>query len=187
MQNTVKKHGIVFNWIYRFFEKKRSRTIMKNDSNDDKTSTEKARQENAENKNTNAENGGGQELKKQAGSAVEQVKEKAAGVLDEQKGKVTSGLSDVADSIRKVGENLGGAENENAIAQTTARYSDLMARKIEGLSGYLENADIRDLGRDVQKFARQQPTLFVGGAFLLGILAARFLKTSSPDGNSTQR
>lgn len=160
---------------------------MQNDSKVDKTSTENTQIGNDENKKNDAGNGGKQELKKQAGNAVEMVKEKAAGVLDEQKGKVTSGLSDVADSIRKVGENLGGAKNDNPISQTTARYSDLVARKIEGLSGYLENADIRDLGRDVQKFAKQQPTLFVGGAFLLGVLAARFLKTSSPDENSTRR
>ena len=154
---------------------------MKNDLNDDKLSTDKAQKKDAGN------GGGKQELKKQAGNAVEQVKEKAAGLLDHQKDKVTSGLSDVADSIRKVGENLGDTNKENAIAQATTRYGDLVARKIEGLSGYLENAEIQDLGRDVQKFARQQPTLFVGGAFLLGVLAARFLKTTSPEDNSTRR
>ena len=130
--------------------------------------------------------GGGVEIKKQANEAVGQVKEKAAGILDDQKSKITGGLTDAADSIRKIGENLRDADKQNTFAQTTARYGETVARKIEGLSGYLENADFKDLKNDVEKFARRQPTLFVGGAFLLGVLAARFLKTSAPKNNSTR-
>ena len=35
---------------------------------------------------------------------------------------------------------------------------------------------------EVQNFARQQPALFLGTAVLLGLVAARFLKSSTPDG-----
>ena len=34
---------------------------------------------------------------------------------------------------------------------------------------------------DAQRLARRQPALFVGGAFALGLLGARFLKSSSPE------
>jgi hypothetical protein len=33
--------------------------------------------------------------------------------------------------------------------------------------------------RNVEDFARRQPALFIGGAFMLGLLGARFLKSSA--------
>jgi hypothetical protein len=33
--------------------------------------------------------------------------------------------------------------------------------------------------QEVERFARRQPALFLGGAFTLGLIAARFLKSSS--------
>ncbi|MGI8555382.1 MAG: hypothetical protein ACR2LT_03365 [Pyrinomonadaceae bacterium] len=127
-----------------------------------------------------------QSIKKMANNAVGQAKEKAAGLLDEQKSKATTGLNNVADSIRKVGENLRDSDEQNSIAQTAARYGDSLAQQIENLSGYLEDAKLKDLTRDIEGFARRQPALFVGGAFLVGVLAARFLKTSAPDQNSSR-
>ena len=135
--------------------------------------------------NTDRQQSSAQSIKGQANTIAGQAKEKAVGVLDEQKSKVTDGLSSVAESLRQVGENLrgdgGAAEGQNAIAQTTARYGETLAEKIEDFSGYLENATLKDLTRDVEQFARRQPALFVGGAFLVGVMAARFLKTSAPE------
>lgn len=125
---------------------------------------------------------------KQTGEAIlEQVKDKATNVIGEQKTNLTSGLSSVADSIRKVGENLRDAEEENRVGQMTAQYSDQLAKGIERVTSYVENSDLRDIARDVETFARRQPALFIGGAFVLGLLAARFLKSSAPNGNSSRR
>lgn len=118
---------------------------------------------------------------------VGQIKEKAAGMVDEQKSNVAAGLTDVADSIRQVGENLRETDDQNSIARVTARYGETLAEKIESFSGYIEQVRIKDLTRDVEGFARRQPALFIGGAFLVGLLATRFLKTSAPnseEGNS---
>lgn len=125
---------------------------------------------------------------KQTGEVIlDQVKDKATNVIDEQKTNLTSGLSSVADSIRKVGENLRDSEDENRVGQMTAQYSDQLAKGIEKVTKYVENADLRDIAHDVETFARRQPALFIGGAFVLGLLAARFLKTSSPNGNGSRR
>ena len=129
----------------------------------------------------------GQAVKETAGKAVGQAKEKATNILDEQKSKAASSLSGVADGIRKVGENLREGEKQNVIADTAARYGDDLAAKIEDFSGYLDQATFKDLTRDIEGFARRQPAIFVGGAFLLGVLAARFLKTSAPHQNSPRR
>ena len=143
---------------------------------------------NANAQNSNDRQSGEQSIadtaKETANKAVGQAKEKAVGLLDDQKSKAVTGLSSVADSIRKVGAGLRISADQNALTQTTARYGDNLAEKIESLSGYLEDATLKDLSRDIERFARRQPALFVGGAFLVGVLAARFLKTSAPRQNS---
>ncbi|MBS1795578.1 MAG: hypothetical protein JSS81_17110 [Acidobacteria bacterium] len=136
--------------------------------------------------NRPAGNTGGEnqtETLKQTGTEIlGQVREKATGLIDEQKTNLTSGLSSVADSLRKVGDELRG-DDENKIGQMTAQYGEQLAKGIEKITDYFENADLRDIKRDVEGFARRQPALFIGGAFVLGLLAARFLKTSTPGGS----
>lgn len=127
-----------------------------------------------------------QTVKETAGSAAEQVKDKAATAIDEQKSKVAVGLSSVADELRKAGGNLRDTQSDdkNYLAQGMARYGENLADKVESLSGYLENATVKDLARDLEGFARKQPALFIGSAFIAGILAARFLKSTAPQSNA---
>ena len=114
-----------------------------------------------------------------AGEAVGQAKEKAGSVLDEQKTNLASGITSVADSIRQVGENLSNANENNQVAAFAGKYSDTLAQQVEKFSNYIDEKEITELARDVEQFARRNPLMFVGGAFALGILAARFLKSSS--------
>lgn len=117
-----------------------------------------------------------------AGEVYGQAKDKAATVLDERKNTVATGLTSVADSLRQVGDNLHtGGVQDNQIANLTAKYSGSLASQVEKLSGYLENKDLREVMRDVETFARRNPAIFLGGAFALGLLAARFLKSSNPN------
>ena len=43
---------------------------------------------------------------------------------------------------------------------------------------YLDRTDSREMMHHTEQFARRQPALFLGGAFGLGLIAARFLKSS---------
>jgi hypothetical protein len=45
----------------------------------------------------------------------------------------------------------------------------------------LRKKDVQQLMQDAQRLARRQPALFIGSAFALGLVAARFLKSSPPD------
>jgi len=60
-----------------------------------------------------------------------------------------------------------------------ADYVDQAAGQIERFAGYLENRSVDELMYDAERFARRQPAMFLGGAFVLGVLAARFLKSSA--------
>ena len=53
-----------------------------------------------------------------------------------------------------------------------------VAAHLRGVAGSIGEADIQTVANDVQRFARQNPLMFLGGAALLGFAAARFLKAS---------
>jgi uncharacterized phage infection (PIP) family protein YhgE len=119
-------------------------------------------------------------LKATANDALNQIKTKTSDVLTEQKSTLTSGLSTVAQSIRQVSNNLRNTTEDNKVGKLTAQYGSDFAGQIDRLSRYVESAELQDLADDLKGFARRQPALFLGGAFTLGLLLARFLKTSRP-------
>lgn len=112
---------------------------------------------------------------------------KATSAIEEQKTTLAQGLTSVADNIRQLGENLKGDEQTSPIASVTAKYSDSIAGQVEQLSRYLEGKDLREMATDVERFARRNPAVFLGGAFVVGLLAARFLKTGNPNQSLMKR
>lgn len=114
-----------------------------------------------------------------ASGAVEKAKEKTSSMIEEQKHNLASGLGTVAQEIRKVGGDLRTSGESNQITDLTAKYSGTIAGGIERVSNYLEHHDVQDFVDDVQDFARRHPGIFIGGAFLAGMAATRFLKSGS--------
>jgi hypothetical protein len=117
-----------------------------------------------------------------ASQAYGAAAQKATSVIDEQKTTLAQGLTSVADSIRQMGNSLRSGQEVHGVVDVTAKYSDSIATQVEQFSHYLEAKDLRQLASDVERFARRNPAVFLGGTFALGLLAARFLKS----GNSNQ-
>lgn len=124
------------------------------------------------------------QAKDTAGQAYGVATEKATTKLEEQKATIATGLTSVADSLKQVGGTLREADDQSGITELTAKYGESLANQIEQISGYFERKDVREMIRDVESFARRNPALFIGGAFTLGLLAARFLKSSAAPGNT---
>ena len=61
---------------------------------------------------------------------------------------------------------------------TVAQYVEQAANQVERWSSQLRDKDLGELVEDAQRLARRQPALFIGSAFALGLLSARFLKSS---------
>ena len=122
-----------------------------------------------------------QQAKNTAGQAYEKVTEQASSQISTQKENLARGLSSVADGIRQMGENLRDSDQQTPLAGLTAKYGDSLASQVEDISNYLERKDLRELVRDIEVFARRNPAIFIGGAFALGVAAARFLKSSNPN------
>ena len=110
---------------------------------------------------------------------VGKVKEQATAQLSTQKNRATDGLGSVAQAVRQTTQHLRDNQND-----TVARYAEQAADQIERFSERLRNKDVGELMNDAQQLARRQPALFVGGAFAIGLLGARFLKSSSPESRS---
>jgi hypothetical protein len=108
-----------------------------------------------------------------SGGIVNRVKESATAQLTNQKDRGTDALGRVAEAVRSSTQKLRDDQHD-----TIAGYVDKAADQIEQWSQNLKNKDINELVTDMQRFARRQPALFIGSAFALGVLSARFLKSS---------
>lgn len=109
-----------------------------------------------------------------AAGLMDRVRDRAAAQLSSQKERATDGLGSVAQAVRQSTQHLRDNHQE-----TIAQYADKAADRIDRFSAQLRDRDVSEIAEDVQRFARKQPALFVGSAFALGILGARFLKSSS--------
>ena len=61
---------------------------------------------------------------------------------------------------------------------TAARYAGQVADRVERVADMLRNSTMDDMVGQVERFARRQPEVFVGAAFAMGFLFARFVKSS---------
>lgn len=113
--------------------------------------------------------------------------QKATEAIDERKANFTQGLTSVADTIRQIGGNLSEAQEPTGVANIAAQYTNTAADKVEQLTGYLERRDFKGLVRDLEDLAHKNPAIFLGGAFALGIIAARFIKSGNSESSQTRR
>ena len=65
-------------------------------------------------------------------------------------------------------------------------YLGRAASRVEGLSDYLQKKSLSDVVGDVERFARRDPVLFLGGALLVGLLGGRFLRSAAPGESAGQ-
>ena len=113
------------------------------------------------------------------GGVMNRVKESAAAQLSSQKERATEGLGSIATAVRQSSEPL-----RNNKQDMIAEYVEKAADQLEQFSTRLRERDVNDLVNDAQQFARRRPALFVGAAFVAGVAAARFLKSSSENRQS---
>ena len=112
----------------------------------------------------------------QAKSTFNDARERAGSSLTQGRRQAADQLGGIGTALRRTGEHLRGEEQ--------ARFADLadsLGGRIDRAAGYLRDSDGRAIARDLEDFGRRQPALMFAGAFVLGIVAARFLKSSDPD------
>ena len=120
------------------------------------------------------------QAKETAGDSYDAVATKAKSKLEKGKNEFSTGLLTVADSVRQMGGQLQNNAEGNRVTDLTSKYSGKAAGALEYVANYFERKDLREVVNDTQDFARRNPAIFFGTAFALGLLAARFLKSSPP-------
>ncbi|MDT0630581.1 hypothetical protein [Rubrivirga litoralis] len=124
-----------------------------------------------------------QQAKSEAKDLAQQAKSKAADRASEQKEKATGVLSDVATALHDTSDSLRDQDQD-----AFARYADQAADQVEQFTSAVRDRSVGEILDEAERFARRDPGLFVGGAFLLGIFGARFLKASDdgPSGSTSR-
>jgi hypothetical protein len=130
---------------------------------------------------TSGQTTGGNDLLQQAkqttSEVVDKVQQQAGSRIDRSKDEAANDLQKLAGAVRNMGNELGG-QQQGPIAQYAADYGRKAAEGIERFTKYLRTNDTRALVSEIENFGRRQPALLLGGAFLLGLAGARFLKSS---------
>lgn len=112
---------------------------------------------------------------------VSRVTGSATKQLTAQKDRAADGIGSVTQALRQSTQHLRDDQHE-----TIAQYVERAADQIDRWCDRVREKDVTEVFDDVQQLARRRPAVFVGSAFALGLLGARFLK-SSRDSDGARR
>lgn len=122
----------------------------------------------------------GRDLASEARQVADDLAEQATQTAERQftgtKDRAVEAMSQLAGALRQTTGRLSSESDIPAVGE----YLGRAASQVEGLSDYLQQKSMRDVVEDVEQFARREPVLFLGGAFLVGLLGGRFLKSAAP-------
>ena len=118
----------------------------------------------------------GSQAKDMASDVANQVAQSAERQFAGGKDRAAEAINQIAGALRQTGDEL--------LAKDMPVVNDYLGRvagQVESMSGYLQSKRLNDVARDLEGLARREPVLFVGGAFLVGLLGGRFLRSSRPE------
>lgn len=110
-------------------------------------------------------------------SLLSGIQQRVTTRVDEQKNRAADGLGGIADVFRHASNEL---RNEN---ETIAQYVDMASDQMRRFADRIRQRGVADMMDDLNDFARRRPALFIGGAFLVGLGVARFLKATADRGD----
>jgi ElaB/YqjD/DUF883 family membrane-anchored ribosome-binding protein len=113
----------------------------------------------------------------QAKNSFRQARDSAGTSLNQSRSQAADRITGIAEAVRGTSERLR-SDNQPGVANLT----DSLADQVDRLSSYLRDRDLGEVRRDLEQFARRQPAVAVGVALALGMLGARFIKSSQRRG-----
>jgi len=106
-------------------------------------------------------------------SLADQLREQASSRLAGQKDRAVQGLTSLADAARHTSQQLRDKDQSGV-----ATYLESAADQVVRFSERMRDKDLGEILDDVERFAHRQPAVFLGVSFGIGLLGARFLKSS---------
>ena len=119
----------------------------------------------------------GRTVTEQTKEAAEELRQSATASFSDSKGQLAKQISGLAKAFRSGSDTLRDEELSDF-----ARLSDGAAERLEDFSDQL-NRNTDDLLSDLQRVAQDRPALFAGGLLTIGVLSARFLRSSQSSGS----
>jgi ElaB/YqjD/DUF883 family membrane-anchored ribosome-binding protein len=110
-----------------------------------------------------------------AAELKEQGRNKLSDTLDERTTQAGGQARQMAQVLRRTGEQL----REEGEGRQVAGVTEGAADRVERFGGYLERTSGDEFLRDAENFARQRPWMVAGIGVMVGLAASRFLKASS--------
>lgn len=104
---------------------------------------------------------------------IDKAEQQARSRLNATKKDAALTLSSVASTLLSSSSQLKD-EQQNLAGE----YVEKAAEQIDRLATYIQNADPSEVADNIERFARRRPAVFIGAAFALGVIGARFLKSS---------
>lgn len=108
-----------------------------------------------------------------ANQAQEKASQQLQAGVSRGKNRAAEALGSVAQSLVYSSQQL--REQDRG---TLGGYVEKAANRVERLADYVQNTNASEMVDRAEGFARREPALFLGGAFAIGLLGARFLKSS---------
>lgn len=115
-----------------------------------------------------------EDVRNAADRIVDRGRDEAKTILEQQQRRAADGLTGVADALHAAADRMEGSE-----IGFVARYAETAADQVETWARRVQQRDIDDVLSEAENYARRNPEIFVGGAFLAGFLVARVAKASS--------
>jgi ElaB/YqjD/DUF883 family membrane-anchored ribosome-binding protein len=122
------------------------------------------------------------EAQRQTKEVATQAQQQAKSMLSTRKNQAARELDNVSQAFRQTSDQLRSRDEG-----TVAHYTDRMATQIDRASAYLNERTVEEIVDDTENFVRRRPELVIGGAFALGLLTTRFLKSSNQPRQETRR
>lgn len=116
-------------------------------------------------------------LEQEARQKVDEAREQIQSLAEVGKDRLAEQLAQFARALRSTGESLRNDEQGSELSY----YTDTVGERLERASAYLREHRAIDLVDGVERFAREKPGIFLGGALVTGLALGRFLK-SKPEG-----
>lgn len=91
--------------------------------------------------------------------------------------ELDNGRQRAADALHHVADSLLNGTRD--VTDGPARYLRDASEQVRRAADWLEHSDTQELTMRAEDFARRQPALFLGSAFAMGLVAARFFKSST--------
>ena len=112
----------------------------------------------------------------QTRTSIRQARDRAADSLSESRRRAADQIGSLAAAMHKTGEHLR-SEDQNSVAG----LADSLARRIDGVSAYLRDTEMSTMVSDLEGLARRKPAAVLGVGLVLGMMGARFFKSSGRD------